>query len=237
MNQIIQPKCPYFQGEFVLLSNTCPTAEAIFEKWGMDFAKEQQPLARLTHKVYNYLESFFALIGLGDLFSTHVRLYANDVQRLIHLVVLDKEEVHSKRNLGQVFVISSLYHSTFFEKLDVLTALTQDLGVDVNYQDRGYANGDSPLHWAARNGKVAAINALLLAGADPYRKNIWGERPHTVAFKSNQIEAEQFLFKVAPLPQLPQMSKDLEALLQQIDKVFTSLQQLNGDLNAGRKPW
>lgn len=232
MNQIIQPKCPYFQGEFVLPSSICPTAEVIFEKWGMNLADEQHPFDRLTHTAYNYVQSFFALIGLRNLFPLHTSLYADDVPRLIRLVVLDKEDVHSGGKLGQTFVESPLYFPTFFDKLGVLTALTQDLGVDVNYQRVGHANGDSALHFAARHGKVAAINVLLLAGADPYQENVWGETPHIIALNSDQKEAFQFLQSTAPMPTSNTDMERLTILSQKVNDMIQSIKKIMRSLNA-----
>ncbi len=196
----MQPISPYFQGEFVVPSNTCPTPEVIFQSWGMDFAAEQQPLNfnRITHTALNYFQNFFFKLGLYVSPHEH-SLYVGDVQRIVRLAIHDKLD-----NVEHGYINNQaktpLFISIDRENLDVLTALIRDLGAGVNTPDPLYS-GDAPLHFAARHNKVASMHLLLGAGAAPYQTNGVGQTPHEVALMNNKQEAFQCLQKTVPMPE------------------------------------
>lgn len=68
--------------------------------------------------------------------------------------------------------------------LKVVAALV-DAGAEISGRDE---LGNTPLHYAAKNGLVSTVKLLLIAGAYPLSKNENGQTPIDVAGKSEVIE-------------------------------------------------
>jgi ankyrin repeat protein/beta-lactamase regulating signal transducer with metallopeptidase domain len=83
----------------------------------------------------------------------------------------------------------SLLHYAVYEDINLVRMLL-DRGANPNVIDAG---GKSPLHWAAREGRLPQVELLIAQGADPHVKDYEGRTPLSLAKEKGHNEIVELL--------------------------------------------
>ena len=106
----------------------------------------------------------------------HHALLADDVARLDQL--LSEGALLNLPTEGGEGILSLALRAHSDEKARLWIDRLLNRGAELIDRDR---NGDTALHVAARSGYTESVRCLMDAGADPYLKNVRGERPIDLA--------------------------------------------------------
>lgn len=77
----------------------------------------------------------------------------------------------------------------------LLTALEAAEGSPSQFVNHGNKEGNTPLHWAAYNGHLAIVEALIKAGADMWQKNAAGHLAMFEAERADRNDVVQYLLE------------------------------------------
>ncbi len=80
------------------------------------------------------------------------------------------------------------------QQQDDVVKLLLDHGANINLQN---AEGNTPLHLAARNGKLSTVQLLMARGANPALANANGDVPITLAYRYYHPDVAAFLEREA----------------------------------------
>jgi ankyrin repeat protein len=98
----------------------------------------------------------------------------------------------------------------FWTDLDMVSAFL-DAGADVDHIDDDASHGNSPLHYAAAAGELAAVRLLLARGADPTVENGEGKRPQDLASAAKYDDiAEELVHAAAARPARASHADEIE---------------------------
>lgn len=78
---------------------------------------------------------------------------------------------------------------------NLLSALGATEGSPIEFVNRGNKEGNTPLHWAAYNGHLEIVKALIASGADMWQKNTAGHLAMFEAERADKNDVVQYLLE------------------------------------------
>lgn len=139
------------------------------------------------------VESIDTLLALGVQLNysnvhgqTSIHHAAEKDLNILKMLWLKGADIYAKDNCG-----SNVIHTAAkYGKLDIIKWIEQELDLEMEWLD---ADGDSPIHYAARNGNLEVLEYFYNKGFPMNIKNIFDETPLFLAAFENHLNVIEYL--------------------------------------------